>query len=217
MKISAVIFELDGTVIANEGEYGEAFSRVLRRLGVEDDFTYPHVEGIGIEENWNIFIKKYNIKTNKTLGELATETQNEYTKLISRITLRDGFENLVGDLRNAGIKIALTTSSTWDVVEEVFDQLGIETLFDSITTGEEVKYKKPDPEIFDKTADKLGINPEDCLVIESSVVGIEAALSAKMKVIGLARDKENKNKLSIANLAVSRLSDITPERIENLN
>ena len=77
MKLSAVIFDLDGTVVADEDEYGEAFARVLKKLGVIVDSEYPHVGGIGVRENWPIFIKKYNIKTDKTIEELTLLTQKE--------------------------------------------------------------------------------------------------------------------------------------------
>ena len=216
MKLSAVIFDLNGTVVADEDEYGEAFSKVLRRLGVKVNSHYPHQGGIGVEENWRIFREKYNIKTDKTNSELAVETQQEYLKLIPRITLRDGFENLIEGLRSTGIKIALATSNTWNVVERLFDSLGIEKYFDSVTTGEEVGEKKPNPEIFEIASDKLVVSPNECLVIEDSSAGMEAAKFAGMKVIAIARDTLYKKELSKADLVVENLSEITPNAIYDL-
>ena len=166
MKIDAVIFDLDGTVIADEDEYGKAFAKVLSQFGIKVESMYPHVGGIGVEENWIIFLQKYNIKTNKTVEELANETQDEYVKLISRITLKQGFKEFIEMLTQADIKIALATSNTWNIVGKLFDLLNLEEFFDYVTTGEEVGRKKPDPQIFLLTADKIGVLAENCLVIE---------------------------------------------------
>ena len=213
MKVSAVIFDLDGTVIADEDEYGRAFNKVLSELGVDSGSEYPHIGGIGVEENWRVFLDKYDIKTDKTIEELSLQTQIEYIKLIPEITLKDGFEKFALELKSSGIKTALATSNSWDVTEKVFDTLGIQNLFDSITTGEEVTIKKPSPQIFEIAADKLGVPVEECLVIEDSAAGVEAANSAGMKVVGIARDELQKKSLSESNLIVNSFNDITPSAI----
>jgi len=213
MKVSAVIFDLDGTVIADEDEYGRAFNKVLSELGIESGSEYPHIGGIGVEENWRLFFDKYDIKTDKTVEELSLQTQVEYVKLIPEITLKDGFEKFVQELRDSGIQTALATSNSWDVTEKVFDALGIQNLFDSVTTGEEATIKKPSPQIFEIAADKLGVLVEECLVIEDSAAGIEAAKSAGMKAVGIARDGLQKKSLSGANLIVDSFNDITPSAI----
>lgn len=215
--VSAVIFDLDGTVLANEDEWEKAFNKVLRELGVETHSSYPHIGGIGIEENWPILIKKYKIKTDKSISQLTQETIYEYQKLVLKVTLKGGFTQFVEDLRRKGIKTALATSSTWEVVKEIFDQLGIEKYFDFVTTGEEVIYKKPDPQIFEITAEKLGVKPEDCIVFEDSLAGIEAAQAASMKVIGIYRNQDHKDKLKNTDaqyLDFSKLSTSDLEKID---
>ncbi|KKR30781.1 hypothetical protein A2715_02100 [Candidatus Woesebacteria bacterium RIFCSPHIGHO2_01_FULL_39_32] len=216
MKLSAVIFDLDGTVVADEDEYGEAFARVLKKLGVIVDSEYPHVGGIGVRENWPIFIKKYNIKTDKTIEELTLLTQQEYKKLIPKVTLKDGFIEFVTALRESEILVALATSNTWDIVENIFDYLHIEKYFDSVTTGEEVSFKKPEPDIFLVALDKMGIEPERCLVFEDSESGIEAAKGAGMKVIGIYRDNKHLKTLNNADLLKDSFDKISLEEISNL-
>ena len=216
MKLSAVIFDLDGTVVADEDEYGEAFARVLKKLGVIVDSEYPHVGGIGVRENWPIFIKKYNIKTDKTIEELTLLTQQEYKKLIPKVTLKDGFIEFVTALRESEILVALATSNTWDIVENIFDYLHIEKYFDSVTTGEEVSFKKPEPDIFLVALDKMGIEPERCLVFEDSESGIEAAKGAGMKIIGIYRDNKHLKTLNNADLLKDSFDKISLEEISNL-
>ncbi len=216
MILSAVIFDLDGTVVSDEDEWGEAFKKVLKRLGVTVDSGYPHVGGIGIEENWPLFIKRYKIKTAKTIEELTAETLREFNKLIFSVDVKPGFEEFVMNLREGGVKTALATSSTWATVQNFFDRLKIEPYFDSVTTGEEVLYKKPDPEIFLKAAEKLGTDPESCLVIEDSGAGVEAAKNANMKVVGIARDEKHAVSLKKANLVVAAFPEITVKEIASL-
>lgn len=216
MKVSAVIFDLDGTVLSNEDEWGRAFGNVLRKLGVKNVSYFPHIGGIGIKENWPYLIKKYNIKVNMTLDELAALTKTEYEKLIPKVTLKKGFTNFINDLKDSGILRGLATSGSWDMLEKVFDHIDIENDFDSITTGEEVFEKKPDPQIFELSAEKLGVDPSTCLVIEDSPAGIKAAHRAGMKVVAMARDKNQKDELKDADYIISDFDDLTPEVISQI-
>lgn len=213
MKISAVIFDLDGTVLNNEDEYGLAFKKVLSDLGAEVKTDYPHTGGIGVEENWPYLLKKYKIKTKKTFGELASETQKEYLKLLSRVKVKPGLEAFIRELRESGIKTALATSNVWFIVEKVFEEIPIEGFFDSVTTGEEVAQKKPAPDLFLKSADKLDISPEGCLVLEDSPSGVEAARAAEMKVIAVARDENQAKELRGADLVIKGYNQLTPARL----
>lgn len=217
MEISACIFDMDGTVVADEDEWGEAFRKVLERLGVEEKAKYPHVGGIGIRENWPIFIKKYDIKTDKSLDELARETKREYDKLIPEVELKEGFKEFAEGLKSEGIPTALATSSTWDTVEKIFDHLEIGHYFDSVTTGEEVRYKKPDPQIFAIAAGKLVVEPEECVVFEDSEAGVKAAHGAGMKVVALGRNKKHKKTLKEAELIVDNFKGLTVEKIEKIS
>ncbi|MBU0569409.1 HAD family phosphatase [Patescibacteria group bacterium] len=216
MKLSAVIFDLNGTVLTDEKQYGQAFAKVLAQFGIEADSDYPHVAGIGVEENWPIFIKKYWIKTDKSTQELAQETQNEYCKQISQVVLKNGFEKFVENVRENGIQTALATSNYWSVVEMIFEVLDIEKFFDSVTTGEEAEFKKPNPRIFEIAAEKLGVDFSECLVIEDSAAGVEAAHSAGMKVVAFARDDRNKKDLEDADMIVDDFTALSLEKINNL-
>lgn len=216
MGPTAVIFDLDGTVLDNEDEYGLAFKKVLGGLGKRVDSKYPHTAGIGVKENWPLLLSKYKIKTKKSIEELARETQDMYLQLLPKVEIKKGLENFVSDLRNSGIMVALATSSVWRITDKVLTELGLEDFFDVTTTGEEVDYKKPDPGLFLLTAQKLEIEPEDCLVIEDSVAGIEAAHGAGMKAIGIARDKKHARTLEEAELVVSDFRQIKPAVLASL-
>lgn len=216
MKFSAVIFDLDGTVIDSEGAWGKAFVKVLESLGVKTDSDHPEIVGVSVKPNWQALLQKYNIKTTKTLDELETLTYVEFEKLITYISLKDGVIEFIEDLKENGYDMALATSTNWSIVEKILNQFQMHYLFDVVTTGEEVINPKPSPEIFMVTSDKLGIDPEHCLVIEDSPSGVEAAKEAGMKVIAISRDDDNFKNLEKADLVVEDFSEITSKAIDQL-
>ena len=214
--VLAVIFDLDGTVLSNEDEYGDAFRKVLTRLGKRVETAYPHVGGIGVKENWPILLSKYKIRTEKTIEELTQETQEAYLADLPKVTLKPGFEVFVRELKEGGVLVALATSNVLWILEEVFETLSLKKFFDVVTTGEEVKFKKPAPDLFLLTAEKLGVDPKECLVIEDSEAGIEAAHKAQMKVFAIARDASHARSLRNADRVVSSFEDISLSTIQNL-
>lgn len=216
MTISAVIFDLDGTVLDNEDEYGAAFRKVLRSLGKHVDKKYPHTSGIGIKENWPLLLSKYHIKTKRTMEELARTTQEAYLQMLPHVNVKKGFEEFVRVLKESGIQVALATSNAWWIVDEIKGELNLEGIFDVVTTAEEVAYNKPDPDIFILTAEKLGVERQDCLVIEDSQAGVEAAHRAGMKVVAISRDAEYAKSLKEADLVIRGFRQLTPQSMASL-
>ncbi len=216
MKISAVIFDLDGTVLDNEDEYGRAFNKVLKSLGVDSGTDYPQVGSIGVHENWPILLEKYKVKTAKTIEELSRATQDAYLAQIDQITLKPDIDDFINDLKESGVLTALATSNNWFVVKEDFDRLKLDNYFDCVVTAEEVNNKKPEPDLFLKAAEKLSVEPKACLVLEDAPAGVKAAHNAGMKVVGLARNDKTEGELSEADLVVRSYSEITPEVLAKL-
>ena len=215
MKISAVIFDLNGTILEDEDEYGKAFNRVLKKLGVDSKTDYPHEKGIGVRENWLKLLEKYKIKTDKTPEMLTKETQEAYLEEIDGVTVRSGFEDFIEKLKNSGTQIGLATSNTWEQTDKILDTVDLQNVFDAVTTCDEVIYNKPDPSLFTITADKLGAERYECLVIEDSASGIEAARRAGMKVIAISSEDDPKA-VSRADLIVEGFSEITAQVIDQL-
>jgi len=209
MDLRAVIFDLNGTVLDDEDEYGVAFGKVLQNLGVKVTGEVPHTTGIGVAENWPRLILKYGVTTEKSIDELAALTQHEYIGLLSTVTLKPGFEKFASEIKSSGLNIALATSNTYLVLDEVFKTYPIEKYFDVTTTAEEVESRKPAPDLFLVTAEKLGIDPRYCVVFEDAKAGIDAARQAGMKVVGIALNEEIKNDLKEADLIIKDFTEIT--------
>lgn len=218
MKISlkAAIFDLDGTILSNEDEYGKAFKFVLASLGVQVKDEYPQIEGVGVKENWSFFVSKYHVSTDKSLEELVKETQDYYLSHLETVDIKKGFVELIASLREVGVATALATSNSWYIIEQIFDKFGLEQYFDATITGEEVLALKPAPDLFLEAARKLGIEPNECIVFEDAPSGIEAAQAAGMKVVAVARDNEHAKTLIGANLVIKSYDEITVEMVKEL-
>lgn len=207
MSIEAIIFDLNGTVLSDEKIYGSAFLSVLSEYGIETDTDYPHKGGIGVEENWVLFKNKYDI--NESVENLARKTQDKYLSKITNVKLKPGFLDFVTFLKSKDVKLGLATSNTWQIWEGILNHTPeLEGIFDVVTTAEEVGMKKPSPEIFILTADKLIVDPSDCIVVEDSASGIEAAKAAGMRVIGLYRDATHRLEIANADILVRNFTDL---------
>lgn len=220
MKFAAVIFDLDGTVIRSEEEWGKAFIAVLEKLGINTNGHDPHTPGVDIKINWKDLLVKYGVKTDKTIEELEILTYVEYEKLIPQISLNDGVLEFMDTLKESGLPLSLATLTNWETTEKVlthFGLIGLNNYFENITTGEEVENPKPAPDIFLLAAEKFGIEPADCLVIEDSVTGVTAAHEAGMRTIAVNDDEKIHGKLEEADLVVEGFSEITLKAIDAMD
>jgi len=215
MKFSAVIFDLDGTIIESENAWGATFVKVLKSLGVVPKENHPQIRGASLKASWKMLIDHYSIKKDISLDELEVLTYLEYENHLDDIEVKSGFVEFMDFLKESGFQIGLATSTRWETANKILENGGIAEMFNCITTGEEVLNPKPDPEIFTLTADKLGVEREECLVIEDSVSGIEAARQARMKVIAITNG-DNENDLSKADMVVEGFSEITPKVMDQL-
>lgn len=217
MNYSAVIFDLDGTVLDNEEVYAKAFLHILGKHGV-DTSAYknndPQIHGIGMEENWERLKKEHNLLDGVSTNQLMHETQDAYHSMLDEVKIRPGFFELNQAVKEEGKMTALATSNDWWLVIDELEDLKIQQYFDTLVTGEEVAQKKPEPDIFLEAARKLGVEPEECVVIEDSAAGIEAAKEAGM--IAIAIESLEERDLSKADLVVSGFEEITPILIETL-
>jgi beta-phosphoglucomutase len=121
-----------------------------------------------------------------------------------------GVRLLLQKLRAKGIKIGLASSSK--NAKTVIQLLNIHDEFDAVVDGTMVTHSKPDPEIFLLAAKKLGIAPKDCVVFEDAEAGVEAAIAAGMKCVGVG----SKDQLGKANTVISRTGDFAVEALETI-
>lgn len=126
---------------------------------------------------------------------------NDYVERMVPEEIFPGVKQLLHELRNAGIKVGLASSSK--NAKTVIQLLRIQNEFDAIVDGTMIVHSKPHPEIFLLTAEKLNIPPEECLVFEDAEAGVEAALAAGMKCVGVGSPEQ----LGRAHEVVARTGD----------
>jgi HAD superfamily hydrolase (TIGR01509 family) len=183
--LKAVIFDLDGTILINNEAYDVAFCEVLKRLDVQVGEEFDHTGGIGVKGNWRSLIEQYDLDPDLSLDDLEKQTQEVYVNNLDKIKMRDGFFDLVNDIHTSNIKTALATGNDLETTKKVIVHFGMESCFDAIATVYEAGKPKPEPDIFLLAAKRLNVDPQECVVIEDSAAGIEAAGNAKMAVVSV--------------------------------
>ncbi len=127
-----------------------------------------------------------------------------------------GFKAFVESLLDAGIKIAIATSSPSENVAVVLEMAGVTPYFDIISNASHVTHSKPHPEIYLKTAARLGVDVNHCIVFEDSFSGIQSAKSAGMRVIGVTTTHSEAELAPITDATVADFSQIDANQIKAL-
>jgi beta-phosphoglucomutase family hydrolase len=182
----AFIFDMDGTLVDNMRFHTEAWGKLLRENGVEMNAHDFLVKTAG-KTNREILPDVFGAISDERIAELAARKEALYREsfLPARKTIAGALEFLEA-AKNLGVKMAVATAAPQENVEFILDGLNLRKYFDAITTADDVTRGKPDPEIFLKSAEKLGVEPRACLVFEDALGGFEAARRAAMKSIGIA-------------------------------
>ena len=213
--IKAVIFDLDGTLVQTESLKARAYAEAVRRLGYPDTTDeqvlelYKEqigqtrkvvskflMEKLGVEDQCRRLLEK----------SYGNETwADEPWQVLTRMRL-EAYEEMIADpqvlrdqqwphtvallrsVRTAGCRTALATSSLTKEAHNVLSALGLEDQFEEVIGADQVTNPKPDPQIYLLAASRLGVPPEECMVIEDSPTGVTAGLAAGMNVIGVANE-----------------------------
>lgn len=180
----AVIFDMDGVLVDSEPLHLEATNRVLARYGrFLDPETAERFMGLPEETFWAALKAHFDLPA--SIRELR---EARYVALMEVLLTRPfspspGLQNLINLLRRRGIRLGLASSSPPLHIGIVLVKTGLAGVFDAALSGEEVERGKPEPDIFLKTAELLGVPPQACLAIEDSRNGILAARRAGMFVV----------------------------------
>ena len=182
--MDAVIFDLDGLLADTEIISLKVYQELLKDFGIpftEETYSREY-SGHREEENVQRFLDNYDLPWNfdQTLEKVY---ELEARILAKGVNLKKCAKNLLAFLQREGIPIALATSSVESRARMILDSNGILSLFDHLVFAKDVKRSKPYPDIFLKACIDLNVLPENCLVLEDSEAGIEAAYRAGIPVI----------------------------------
>lgn len=181
--MKGIIFDLDGTMVDNMMTHHRAWQRKLSALGL--DLTLEEVmdqiHGINEEIIERLFGDRFN---REQRDRISWEKEFEYRQIFKEnLQLISGLSEFLLHLKQAGTPLAVGTAAPPENVDFVLDNLNVRQFFKSVLHSGNVTKGKPDPEIFLRSAENIGVPIEDCVVFEDSVVGVQTALNSGCSVV----------------------------------
>ena len=188
-SIKAVIFDLDGVLVDTARYHDQAWEELATGFGYALTEADRHaLKGRSRADSLEYILEQAGWEdADPAQKSRWLQAKNaRYLELVEELTPHDaaeGAQDLLGHLREAGIKLALGSAS--QNATKVLSKIGMEGAFDSVVDGTRTTRSKPDPQVFEMAASDLGLEPKDCMVIEDAQAGIQAALAGGFWAIGL--------------------------------
>jgi HAD superfamily hydrolase (TIGR01509 family) len=207
-RINAVIFDLDGLLVDSEPLQIAAWREYLNGIGAElTDGLLARMYGLRLSDAAKVVVEVLELDISPE--QVARERDALFLKTVpGNIQPCRGANELVTELPNRGMPLALATSGHRRYVDLALESAGIPRVFNAEVTGEMVAKGKPDPETFLTAASLLGIDPEVCLVLEDSPNGVLAAKSAGMLCLAIPNADTNDLDLSAADEVLFGLDQV---------
>jgi len=210
--IKAVIFDMDGVIIDSEMEYlRHIYDFALKKnpeVKIED--LYGTV-GTTKKDCWVVVAEA--VKNGETWEELHDQYLGRWAEIFASVDYLSIFRpevlEVMDRLKEMGLRLAVASSTNIEQVERILKENGVAERLELMVSGSTFKRSKPDPAIYLHTAERLGLKPEECLVIEDSTVGITSGHNAGMTVAALIDERFAFDR-SLADFELTGLRDIVP-------
>ena len=204
----AAIFDMDGVLVDSSQAHFLAWNELGARIGTP--FTAELFAQTFGMHNQQIFPLWLGEQPQARIDELSQEKEALYRAVAEReMRGLEGAVELVRSLDEAGFALAVGSSGPHANVQLILELLGIRECFDALSTGDDVHHGKPHPEVFLKAAERLGLNPERCVVVEDAPQGVEAARRAGMRVVAVTSSRPASD-LADADQVVDSLLHLSP-------
>lgn len=207
--IEAVVFDMDGVLLDSEPIWRAVEQEVFARLGIEvtkEDLM--RTMGVRIADVVAGWYRRYPWQ-GPSPEEIADEIVERVADTIRREGgLNDGAVEAIDYFRGLGLRLALASSSSMRLIQAVLSMGGLEDRFDVVLTAEEESHGKPDPAVYLRAAERLGVPPERGLAIEDSLAGIRAAKAAGMVCIAVPEHPPQEARGAGADLVLGSLEDV---------
>ena len=211
-----VLFDMDGVIVDSNPFHKIAFEQFLARyqISLTDEQLKAHVYGKTNKEAMPYIFKKELSPTE--LDERAEEKEAIFRGIYKKdIQPVEGLVPFLQMLKAQGVPTAVGTSAPTANLHFILDSLHLKPYFDALLDSTHVTHGKPDPEIYLKSAQELGVEPKHCLVIEDSLAGVQAGLNAGMKVMGITTT-HTAEELSKTHLIIHNFVGLTTEKLQAL-
>jgi len=187
-KLKGLIFDLDGVIVFTDKYHYQAWKQMADEMGIYfDEEINNRLRGVSRMDSLEIILERYEGEplSQEKKDELAASKNETYRKLLETMSpadVTDEVRETLAKLREMGIRISLGSSSK--NAKFILEKVNLLDAFDAISDGTNITKSKPDPEVFLKGAEFLGLTPSDCAVVEDAFAGIDAAKDGGM--IGIA-------------------------------
>lgn len=217
--IKAVLFDMDGVLVNTEPLHYRIWKEAFHNRGLEISFEgYKGCIGTTIAFLMDLILDQYgwDFREDKRILE-------ECKVIEERILKEEGFPEMPGvremmrKLHEAGFLLAIASSSSMSRIEAAMDHINVRQYLSLLNSAENVIHSKPEPDIYLDTAAKLGLSPEECIVLEDSTNGSIAADRAGMICVGLDNPDSGDQNLERAKVVIKSLWEFTPELIRSLS
>lgn len=204
MPSEAVIFDHDGVIVNSEPWYRQANHRLFAELGITmTDAELTGFAGMAADRMWTTVRERYGLAT--PIPELIRREQDLFLEIFTalpNVAPIAGVAELIGELRTAGCRLAVASSSCRRIVSSVLQRIALLDRFDLLVCGDEIVNGKPAPDIFLAAARQLSLTPDRCAVIEDSANGVRAATAAGMYCVGVRNPDSGNQDLRSAHLII---------------
>lgn len=217
--INTVIFDMDGVIVDTEPVHRYAYFKHFDELNVRvTDEMFATYTG---NSTRNVFQKlKATFEINHEVEDLIQRKRaifNDAFDTKEDLYLIDGVEHLIKNLHKNGFEIIVASSASKVTIDRVFKRFHLHQYFSHIVSGEDFPKSKPHPAIFEHAASLSKFPKNECIVIEDSWNGVEAAVNAGIFCVGYNSEHSKMQDISKANIVVNHFDELTIEQIKNFN
>lgn len=209
--IKAAVYDMDDLMIDSYPLHMKAWDIILKKYGHSaSEITEEMISGfVGMRviETVEIIVKEFNMDISPE--DLSREREDIFLEIAEKeLETMPGFIESLEFFKKKGFKIAMASSATKKYIDVVLDKFKIREDFDVIVSGDDVSKGKPDPEVYRKASENLGLKPEESVVMEDAEKGVESAKNAGCKCIGVINTKTPTQDLSKADVVLKSLNEI---------
>ncbi|MFC1674413.1 HAD family hydrolase [Candidatus Omnitrophota bacterium] len=214
MAFKGAVFDVDGVLVDTVPLHFKAWKKMFAEYGIDFNFEDYKAKVDGIPRNDGARAILTDL-SDEELKKAAARKQDHFLEFIDKeeIPVYDSSVSLVKEIKKRGRKLAFASSSR--NCKRVLQRVGIIELADAVVDGNDITKGKPDPQIFQMAAERLGCDFGECVVFEDAVLGVEAAKNGNMLCVGIDRYKDPA-RLAKADLVVSDLSETDYNSLEEL-
>ena len=209
--ITAAIFDMDGLLFDSEPLWQEAEYQVFSRLGVKVTPELSAITAAMTTKEVTEFWYQQHPWQGDSLASVEQAVIDQVERLIKQKgEAKPGVKEILNFCKEQSLKIGLATNSPYQLIPVILDTLEVRHYFDVITSSDQVEKGKPAPDVYLKTAQRLNVEPEQCMVFEDSPSGLAAGVAADMKVIVVPQKEHYDNpKFELSQFKLTSLLDFT--------